>query len=429
VGSAWPARLGTVAGLTITGDRVLGLVALAVVAVLAARRRLSWTSVHTAVALFVAVQVLTTAINARAWRDGPKFVTIYLLGFACFVLAAEWARGAGGQRWLTNAWIGVGAVVAAFGALTAGLSNVYQRPFWGSGGSQVLFEYTEYERVLFGARATFNEWNLFSSFLLIPFSLALWTWRREAAQHWRLVSALVAMFFGLVMGVTRAEWLSMLVILALWWRTRRPRSWQVLGVASVLVAACLFQALSLGATPVWARLFEQPSNLVHRMVINAVTVNSWLERPLLDPGAAYFGPEHVASGTPDTLLGTTRNVVLGHGAGSVNRLSIEFPVAGVVGRMWNGNMVLFVLHDSGVLGLAALLGVLAVIVRRSRRVLASAAGEEIPPALVPLLASGVALCFAYQFTHGLWLMYPYVHLGFLTAVLSGADARGGARQA
>jgi hypothetical protein len=34
---------------------------------------------------------------------------------------------------------------------------------------------------------------------------------------------------------------------------------------------------------------------------------------------------------------------------------------------------------------------------------------------VPLLVAGAALCFAYQFTHGLWLMYPYVYLGLLTA--------------
>jgi hypothetical protein len=38
-----------------------------------------------------------------------------------------------------------------------------------------------------------------------------------------------------------------------------------------------------------------------------------------------------------------------------------------------------------------------------------------PSLVVPLLASGTALVFAYQFTHALWLMYPYVYLGFLTA--------------
>jgi len=194
---------------------------------IAARRRLCWTRVHTALGLFVAAQLFTTALNARTWTQGSKFVTVYLLGFACFALAAEWARGVEGRRWLTGVWIGVAAALSLVGTVTAVLSNVYQQPFWGSAGAQPLFQDTEYERILYAARVTFNEWNLFSSFLLIPFSLGLWAWRREAAHHWRLVVAVVAMFFGLVMGVTRAAWLSTLVILALWWRAQRPRSVQV----------------------------------------------------------------------------------------------------------------------------------------------------------------------------------------------------------
>jgi hypothetical protein len=404
----------------------LGLTALAGLGVLAVGRRLCWTRVHTALALFVAVQLLTTAVNARTWPDGPKFVMIYLMGFACFALAAEGARGVDGQRWFTNVWIGVGVVLAVFGVLAAGLSNVYQRPFWGSGASQVLSQFTEHERILFGARATFNESNLFSSFLLIPLSLSLWAWRRGAWRHRWLVAALVALLFGLVNGITRAAWLSMLAILAVWWWARRPRSGQVVAVVMVLVAACLLQALCLGAIPVRARLFESPSNLLHRVLISRVTIDSWLERPVSVPEARYFAPGHAVT-EPPGFLGTTRNVLLGHGAGSVNRLSLVLPIAGRVNRIWNANIVLFVLHDSGVLGLATLLGVLVVIARRSRRVLSGGADPDTVAVIVPLLASGTALCFAYQFTHGLWLMYPYVGLGLLTAVVeASADGRGGA---
>ena len=426
LGSAWPAPLGRISGLTITGDRILGLAALAALAALAVAGRLHWTRVHTALALFVGAQALATAVNARSWAQGPKFVTVYLLGFACFALAAECARGLDGRRWLTGAWIGVAAALSVVGTVSAVLSNVYQRPFWGSGGAQPLFQDTDYERILYGARATFNEWNLFSSFLLIAFSVALWAWRRDAVRHWRL-AALVAMVFGLVNGITRATWLSMLAIVALWWWKRRPSSKQAVALpatlAGILGAALLVQALSLGAMPLWARLFEHPSNLMHRMVINNVTIDSWLERPVSEPEARYAAVERVVSEGPG-LLGTAQNVLLGHGAGSVNRLSIVFPIAGRVHRIWNGNVVLFVLHDSGILGLAALLGVVAVIVWRARRVIARGADEETSLLIVPLFAGGAALCFAYQFTHGLWLMYPYVYLGLLTAVLqTSADGR------
>ena len=164
------------------------------------------------------------------------------------------------------------------------------------------------------------------------------------------------------------------------------------------------------------------------MVINSVTLDSWLERPVSEPEARYSDVERVASEGPG-LLATAQNVLLGHGAGSVNRLSIVFPIAGRVNRIWNGNVALFVLHDSGLLGLAALLGVVAVIVWQARRVIGRGVDDETSLLIVPLLASSAALCFGYQFTHGLWLMYPYVYLGLLTAILNQAPVVAGASRA
>jgi hypothetical protein len=422
LGSAWPAPVGTISGLTITGDRVLGVLALLSLVVVALAGRLHWTPVHTALSAFVGVQLLTTAINAGTWVPGPKFVTIYVLGFACFALARECARERDGRRWLTGAWIMVAAALSVVGTVSAALSNLYQQPFWGSGGAQPLFTDTPYERILYGARATFNEWNLFSSFLLIPFSVILWSWDREGGRQWRR-GVLVAMVFGLVNGITRAAWLSTAAIVALcWWQRRQRRqSVKALGVTlvSTVVLALAVQAASLGALPIWSRLFDHPSNLVHRMVINRVTLDSWLELPISGADARYLGSDRAIPGGPG-VVSTTQNVLLGHGAGSVNRLSIVFPVAGWVHRIWNGNVVMFVLHDSGVLGLGALLSLVAVIVWRCRRARGSGTEDEAWQLLVPLLASGGALCFAYQFTHGLWLMYPYVFLGLLTAALQDA---------
>ena len=72
LGSAWPASLGTFANLTVTGDRILGVTALAMLGTLAVVGRLRWTAAHTALAVFVGVQLLATAINARTWTSGPK---------------------------------------------------------------------------------------------------------------------------------------------------------------------------------------------------------------------------------------------------------------------------------------------------------------------------------------------------------------------
>ena len=81
-----------------------------------------------------------------------------------------------------------------------------------------------------------------------------------------------------------------------------------------------------------------------------------------------------------------------------------------------GNLVLFVLHDSGLVGLAALIAVVvaaAAMVRRAGAVAGPLRGH----AGGALVVAGVALLFAWQFTHALWLMYPYVYLGLLATSL------------
>lgn len=378
-GSAWPAPLLPLFTLTLTGDRLLGLLALAALAILGLRGGVRWTAVHTALALFVTAQVVTTALNAGAWRQGPKFVTIYVLGFACFALAAEWTRDADGQRRMVWAWLAVGAVVGALGTVTANLSNVVQRPLWGAGVAQVLRPGPDGRLLLFGPKVTFPEWNLFSSFLLVSFTLGLWLWRRDGGPRRGHATALAAVVFGLVNGVTRAAWLSMPPLAALWTWTTRPGRRRLAVLGAMIVAALLVQGLSLGAPPVGARL-SQTSTVTTRFVINRATVDSWRERPLV-----------------------------GHGAGSVNRLGVPRS-AGRPMEVWTGNIVLFVLHDSGALGLAALLALAAVVARRGWR------ARRHAELAVPLLACGAALAFAYQFTHALWLMYPYVYLGLLTSV-------------
>jgi O-antigen ligase len=136
-------------------------------------------------------------------------------------------------------------------------------------------------------------------------------------------------------------------------------------------------------------------NLRNRALVNRATLASWQKRPLL-----------------------------GYGAGSTNDLLVMRPNGTRLAKPWTANLVLFVLHDSGLLGLGALAALLTFLGFKGRRAARSEAGIEMPPLAVPLLASGAALLFAYQFTHALWLMYPYVYLGLLTSALDdrAADA-------
>src|SRR5438128_2044943 len=97
-----------------------------ILAPLGVRGRMRWTNVHTALAVFVAAQLLAAGGNALAWPQGLKFVTVYILGFSCFALAFECAQGVDGQRWTRTVWIAVAVVLSVVGTIMADLSHFYQ---------------------------------------------------------------------------------------------------------------------------------------------------------------------------------------------------------------------------------------------------------------------------------------------------------------
>src|SRR5262249_5869713 len=151
----------------------------------------------------------------------------------------------------------------------------------------------------------------------------------------------------------------------------------VAALGAVLLLAFVLQAAVVGASALDFRMLEPIRARYDRTIegrhqINKATLESWRFRP-----------------------------VVGHGAGSTNQLSVS--VVRRSERVWNGNLVLFVLHDSGLIGVGALVWLGVVLWRRMVGALASGGAS-----IVALLAIGGGLCFAYQFTHGLWLMYPYV---------------------
>jgi O-antigen ligase len=290
---------------------------------------------------------------------------------------------------MVGSWLVVAALVAAAGAGAAHLSNFYQQAWegvWRTGLAQTLFKGTRHERFLFAPQFIAVEWNLFSSFLLVPLALGLWAWHRQPGGQAGLVAAVGAIVFGLVAGVTRAAWVAMVGIIALWCGMRRPRRRQVATLGMMIVAALLVQALAFGFSPVGYRLFDGDTGLARLIIARA------------------------------TLEPEGRRALLGSAAGSTTRLSVVMPEGKRVDKLWIGNLELFVFHDSGILGLATFFGLVGVVCVRATRALRRGAGGGASPLIVPLLVAGGALGFAYQFTHGLWLMYPYVYLGLLTAV-------------
>jgi hypothetical protein len=425
LGSAWTAPLVEIFGLTLTGDRLLGLVAVVIAAGLGVAGRLTWTPVHSALVAFVAAQGLATLANASDWPRGLRFFPIYLLGFACFALSAAWTTRFDTQRWMGRVWIAVGSALGVLATLSALVNTAAQQSFWGSAPMLLWAP----GRLVFGGRASSIEPNLFASFLIVPFALALWARKdspASAGPPGTLGPWLGPLVAGLVTSFTRAGWGAMVGIAALWAWRERP-GWRPLArLAAVFLAVSLIHGASilLSATAVPAdQLVPAPIGMPRRVPSPLPSGWAWLEAwpPLL----RVINP--LLTRTDVTLrgrVGISRAAIeawldrplLGQGTGFSNAL----PSRGAsIHHTWTANLILFVLLDSGLVGLGALVALVATVAvawRKARRA-APGAGVGWASTLPALGASGAWLLFAYQFTHGLWLMYPYVYLGFLTGVL------------
>ena len=386
LGSTVSVPLFDLADLTFTGDRIVGVVAVLFVIVHALRTGFRWTPVHAALALFVAVQILTTLLNITVWPHGIVLVTVYVLGFACFALTADIASTAPIRHFAVQLLIWGGIVAGLVGSLLAIAANLSATQLPGT----TRLVGTRSDVSAFSAHVIFSEPNFLGGFLLIPLTLYVW-------QSPESVPRLFALVTGIVYSCTRAAWLGMagIVVACAWIRPLSRRA--PFTIVGVLVLAFALLIATAGPSAFLQRTVIpltdiRDNTMEYRLRISAVMLRSWLARPLV-----------------------------GHGAGAGHLVMLPLPSGRTLQGVWAGNAEVHLLQNSGVLGLAAFVLVIGVVWREVRRT-AHRRGAAWATHGTPLCIVGIFLLFSFQFTHALWLMYPYVYLGLLTAEL-GADER------
>jgi hypothetical protein len=217
-----------------------------------ARGRLGWIPVHTALAVFVSIQIVTTLANASAWLAGLHLVTIYVLGFGCFAAAATLMAEPADQRRAARTWIAAGVVLALAGSVATAIANLWQVDLWGARPLKIWPPGLEDRPTPYGALATFKGTNLFASFLLLPLALALWEWAGAAPgsrRRWAATCCAGAIALGLAFSQTRAAWIAAALIALLWWRITGARGGPRL-VLSLAAAALAALTLMTGWAPV-----------------------------------------------------------------------------------------------------------------------------------------------------------------------------------
>jgi O-antigen ligase len=309
-------------------------------------------------------------------------VTVYVLGFACFALTADVASTAPGRHFAAQLLIVVGALVGLVASLLAIAANLSETQLWGT--TRLLG--TRSIVPAFSAHVIFSEPNFLGGFLLIPLTLYLWRSPESVPRLFALVT-------GIVDSCTRAAWVGMGGIVVACARIRPLSRRATLTVVCVIVLAFALLIATSGASAFLQRTVmpftvTRDNTMEYRVRISAVMLRSWLTRPLV-----------------------------GHGAGAGHLVTLPLPSGRRIQGVWAGNAEVHLLQNSGLLGLAAFVLVVGVVGREVRRA-ARRRGATWATLGTPLSVADIFLLFSFQFTHALWLMYPYVYLGLLTAELS-----------
>ena len=386
--------LGKVAGLTFRLDLAGGALAVGVVLVALARRRpIPVTPALLGLGGFVAFQVISSVANRAVWPQGVKFSLFYVLGLASVLAVLVLVRDTETARWALSLIVTLAVAETMLSVLIAVGSSLLSSPL-----PEPMLHTLAYR-----ARGAMSEPNLFGSLLLVPFAVALWRWTGPPHVAKGPGAAALALSAGLVFAATRAAWVAALAVAWLSPLRRRMRGRQL-------------RQLILGAAAAAGLLLA--SDLVLRQ--GSLRVTSLYDRLVPGEGTGFDGPLDFRLAELRAGLSSWRESPWsGHGAGSGKMLTQYAHYRQwtfVRTEPWISNGILFVLHDSGLVGLALFVLTVGAVGRQWWRARARM-GE--PKARIDHDALGAGLAavlLAWQATHGLWQMYGYLYLGLLLAM-------------
>ncbi len=221
------------------------------------------------------------------------------------------------------------------------------------------------------------EANIFGSFLLGNFLVLLGDYVNRHRGPW-YTFALLIVVLGVGVSMTRTVWMALIVSIILFAvLARRARRSAPLGRIVLAIPAVVLLGLIVGsATPLAGRLMGlldlQSSSASGRFVWFGVALQEWRSHP-----------------------------ILGNGTGSFNYNAVPGQP-----HPWLPNLFLLTLHDTGVIGLLALLAAIVIFYRTTLRGIRP---ENDQALLVAGATAGfTGLLLAFQMTSGFWFAYPWI---------------------
>jgi O-antigen ligase len=284
--------------------------------------------------------------------------------------------------------LGIGLVEATFGIMC----SVSHHLFGTSGGMEI-------GAYLFDVAATYGtmyEPNLFGAYTACSAVMFLAQYLTSGRRHrYRYLLCSLICSLATFLSYSRAALIAM-VLGSGWvfWRTRRDANWNRNKILTLTLAGALIFAIAFSA--IGGVLQERFGGLYYQGFAEDTT----LSRLVVLQEALQEVPKHL---------------FLGSGTASFN---LSFDWAGYVPEWagsptWIANAPLRILHDTGLFGLATIVGFLFAVWRKIRSGLSVNASQN--QMLLGLTAGTLVYFISFQSTDGSILAFLWVHLGFLAS--------------
>ena len=392
-----PLRVG---GVAIRVDQLAALALLIPLAasVVSGRRQLRLDVTTRWLAVLLALNVLASLVHSPARSYSLQQCANLASAWSIYVVLVNFVetREELGRLFDRALWAALAASGIGVAAFVLGVSG------FPLGGAEVSTIAVEHLTQAYGAYGTMFEPNIFGSFtgayLVLALGVLAFTGPASVeASRLRLVRwTAVGCAAGLVLSFTRSAWLgamgSVVVLATLGGRTRAVRTSRVIVPVVVLLGLVLVLLLLPGNAGTLLRF--KLANLLNlgsqtmtlRVLTYTLALQQTLEHPIIGSGTFTFAPL-VAQGGDFAQFENWRN-------------------------LWIGNYLLLALHDTGVLGLVAWVGMLWSVLRRGVRATASA-DPELGSSALTLTAAVASLLIPFLATTGFSLGYPWLLIGLL----------------
>jgi oligosaccharide repeat unit polymerase len=355
--------------------------------------KIKWEKLDYWVVAYLAINYVSSAFASPEPASTLRWALLNNFGVLPYFVIRLLVQDVETLRKVFRIFIGVGILEAAYGIICY-LSHVAFATTFGMELGQYLVDVAApygslYEPNLFGAYCACCAVMMLALYFL-----------ESRGRLFYMLSFLIASM-AVFVSFSRASLLALvLVVVFVYWKGRQRQSQ---GRHSLIVFALTLGLVAVVAiTAIGGVLQERLGNLfsqglteettLTRLVVLAESLQNIANHPLLGSGTASF------------QLFFDWATLIPEWAGTAT---------------WIGNFLVRVLHDTGIVGLAALVGFIVSLVVKTRQGLRVALVahdmHDTIPMLFALSAGALVYFICFQFTDGTTLAFCWVHLGFLAS--------------